>query len=259
MTSPSGSPSLSSTCTARPAGRDHDVVTDRRRWPVLGGRPDLDADLGDVGLLAVGRRVVEDEGARCVGVEEQLAVGRQRHVEGADRAVDGTHERGLLGDEERVVVGVGVVGQDVETDRLADHGDAGVVAGVGLVLASSSRTDTITVASAVAPKSSLTVYVSSMRSCVVFGSGVNTTCPDGSGTISPAVLPGSLRAIESSTRASPSGSVSLASTSNVVGRPRRVEAMSLWASGGRFELPSERARRRSRWPPRSASRPSVIV
>ena len=40
----------------------------------------------------------------------------------------------LLGDEQRVVVWVGVVGQHVERDRLADHGDRRVVAGVWLVV-----------------------------------------------------------------------------------------------------------------------------
>ena len=118
----------------RAAGGDDDVVADGDRRAVLDRRPDLDADLGDVGLLAVGRRVVEDVRAGRVGVEEQLAVGRQRQVEGVDRAVGRADERRLLGDEQRVVVGVGVVGQHVEADRLADDGDAGVVAGVGLVV-----------------------------------------------------------------------------------------------------------------------------
>ena len=71
----------------RAAGGDHDVVADRDRRPVLGGRADLDADLGDVGLLAVGGGVVEHVGARCVRVEEHLAVGRQGQVERGDRPI----------------------------------------------------------------------------------------------------------------------------------------------------------------------------
>ena len=78
-----------------------------------------------------------------------------------------------------------------------------------------------------------------MRSDVLLGSGVNTTWPDGSRTSTPVPAAGSARAMSSSTRASPSGSTSLARTSNVVGRPRRVEAMSLWASGGRLSEPSD--------------------
>ncbi len=98
-----------------------------------------------------------------------------------------------------------------------------------------------------------------MRSDVVFGSGVNTTWPDGSGTIWPAAAAGSLRVIESRTSASPSGSTSLPSTSNVVGRPRRVEAMSLCASGGRLALPSDGATCTVTVAEALASRPSVIV
>ena len=116
------------------AGGDDDVVADGDRRAVLRRRPDLDADLGDVGLLAVGGRVVEDVRAGGVGVEEQLAVGRERQVEGVDGAVGRADQRRQLGDEQRVVVGVGVVRQHVQPDRLADDGDAGVVAGVGLVV-----------------------------------------------------------------------------------------------------------------------------
>ena len=98
-----------------------------------------------------------------------------------------------------------------------------------------------------------------MRSDVVFGSGVNTTWPDGSSTSTPAPAFSSARAIDSSTRASPSGSTSLASTSNVVGRPRRVEAMSLCASGGRLSLPSDGLTSTVTDADALASRPSVIV
>ena len=42
------------------AGGDHDVVAHGDRRAVLDRLADLDADLGDVGLLAVGGRVVED-------------------------------------------------------------------------------------------------------------------------------------------------------------------------------------------------------
>ena len=129
----------------------------------------------------------------------------------------------------------------------------------GSLLASARRTLTITVPSSVAPKSSLAVYVSSMRSAVVFGSGVNTTWPEASGTIRPAVLTGSSSAIESRTSASPSGSVSLARTSNVVARPRRVDAMSLCASGGRLALPSDARTSTVTLAEALASRPSVIV
>ena len=99
-----------------------------------------------------------------------------------------------------------------------------------------------------------------MRSDVVFGSGREH---DLAGRVGHelARLPasGSSRAIESSTRASPSGSTSLPSTSNVVGRPRRVEAMSLCASGGRLALPSDGATCTVTAADALPSRPSVIV
>ena len=98
------------------------------------GLGDLDADLGDVGLLTVGRRVVEGVRARRGRVEEELTVGGERQVERLGGLVLRADQRRELGDEERVVVGVGVVVQDVEAHRLADDGDAGVVAGVGFVV-----------------------------------------------------------------------------------------------------------------------------
>ena len=63
----------------------------------------------------------------------------------------------------------------------------------GSLLASFRRTDTTTLPSAVAAKSSLTTYVSSIRSEVLLTSGVNTTRPEGSDTIVPAVVDGSDR------------------------------------------------------------------
>ena len=133
--SPSGSPSFSSTYTSRepPAG-----MTTSSRTAIGGrfsvGRPDLDPDLGDVGLLTVGGRVVEHERSGRVGVEEQLAIGCQRQVQAVDGAVGRADQRRQLGDEQRVVVRVRVVGEDVQANRLADHGDAGVVAGIGFVV-----------------------------------------------------------------------------------------------------------------------------
>ena len=116
------------------AGSDHDVVAHGDRRPVLRRLADLDADLGDVALLAVGGRVVEDVGARRGGVEEELPVRGQRDVELVGGLTFGAHERRLLGDEQRVVVGVGVVVEHVEPHGLADDRDAGVVAGVRLVV-----------------------------------------------------------------------------------------------------------------------------
>ena len=88
---------------------------------------------------------------------------------------------------------------------------------------------------------------------------MNTTSPDGFCTIVPAVLSGSLSATDSSTRASPSGSVSLARTSNVVGRPRRVEAMSAVGSGGRLSVPSLSATVTTTLAEADSPRPSLIV
>ena len=116
------------------AGSDHDVVAHGDRRPVLRRLADLDADLRDVALLAIGGRVVEDVSARCGGVEEELPVGGQRDVELVDGLTLGAHKGRLLSDEQRVVVGVGVVVEHVEPHGLADDGDARVVAGVRLVV-----------------------------------------------------------------------------------------------------------------------------
>ena len=129
----------------------------------------------------------------------------------------------------------------------------------GSLLASFRRTDTTTLPSAVAVKSSLTTYVSSIRSDRLLTSGVNTTRPEGSETIVPAVAAGSDSAIDSRTSASPSGSTSLASTSNVVERPLRVEAMSACASGGRLPVPSDAVTSTVTTAEALSPRPSLIV
>ncbi len=99
----------------------------------------------------------------------------------------------------------------------------------GVELASASRTLTTIRPSAVAPKSSETRYVASIRPWPSALSGVKVTWPEGSKTMSPRSAVTSSR-----TKASPSGSVSFVSTLSEVAEPARAVATSVTGSGGRL-------------------------
>ncbi len=118
----------------RAAAADGDVVAHGDRRAVVGDRVDVDADDRRVALAAVDDPVAEQVLAGLAGDEEELAVLAERHRVRARVDALRRHQRRRGGDGERVAVGVGVVGQRVERDRLADHGDRRVVARVGLVV-----------------------------------------------------------------------------------------------------------------------------
>ena len=97
-------------------------------------RADLDADLGDVGLLAVGGRVVEDVRAGGVGVEEQLAVGRQRRSSASMLRSVGRTSVGCWATNSGSLSGSVSFSSTSRRIGLADDRHAGVVAGVGFVV-----------------------------------------------------------------------------------------------------------------------------
>ncbi len=116
------------------ATADRDVVADRGRGSVLRRFVDADADVGGVAFAAVDDRVQEHVVAGDGREEEELTVVEQRDLVERVRVPARRHELGKAGHGQRVVVGVGVVLENVERDRHADHGGCRVVDGARLVV-----------------------------------------------------------------------------------------------------------------------------
>ena len=117
-----------------PDRNDHVIAHRNGRGVAIGGR-NVDADPSLFAFATADRRIShrvgKDIGAGPIRLEGELTIWGDR---GADRCTGRLDQLGSASDDQRVPVGIAVVGQQIDDDRNADDGRREVVAGIGFLV-----------------------------------------------------------------------------------------------------------------------------